>query len=107
MIIREGERGEAQPIIIKQGQANMTICFAVAADTTITFKPKNDFCTTTLTVACCDFAICTCCSTVTWTPTAAQLTTLGVGDKAGFVNLNNDACTRTAVARFCLTIEDV
>ena len=107
MILREGERGVPQPITIQQASANLSICFAVAGDTTILFKPVNDYSTTTLTVACCDFTICAPCSLVTWTPTATQLTTLGVGDKAGFVNLNNDACTRTAIARFCLTIEPV
>ena len=105
IIIREGESGEAQPITIQQCAANLCLAFVVCADTDITFKAPNCFATTELTVSCCDFAIC--CSTVTWTPTAAQLTTLGVGDHIGFVNLKSCACCRSVVARFNLTIEDV
>jgi hypothetical protein len=102
--IREGEAGEAQPILIQQCGSNLSLTFAVAADTTIIFKAPNCFTDTVLTVTCCDFAICT--STLTWTPTAAQLTTLGVGDHVGFVNLKSVACSRNVVARFNLTIED-
>jgi len=105
MIIRQGEQGEAQPILIQQCNTDFSLAAYVAADTTILFKPTGDFCTTTLTVTNTDFAFC--CATVTWTPTLAQLTSLGLGDKVGFVNLNNNACCRTAIARFCLTVLDV
>ena len=105
MFIRQGEFGENQPILIQQCMANVCTSCYTAADSTITFKPLCDFCTTTLTVTSTDFTFSV--ATVTWTPTSAQLTTLGVGDKAGFVTLNNNACCRTAIARFCLTILDV
>ncbi len=106
MIIREGEQGEAQPIVLKSSDGTgYCSAWTVCADTDITFKPIADLTTTTLTVTCGDFTKCG--DTVIWTPTAAQLTTLGVGDFRGYVNLNACACCRTAIARFCLTIEDV
>ena len=105
MIIRQGEQGEIQPILIQQGNSDVCTSPYVAADSTICFKPLNDFCTTTLSVTCADFSFCL--ATVNWIPTLAQLTTLGLGDKAGFVTLNNNGSCRTAIARFCLTISDV
>jgi len=105
MIIRQGEQGEVQPILIQQCMTDVCTSPYVVGDSTICFKPLNDFCTTTLSVTNTDFSFCM--ATVNWTPTAAQLTTLGIGDKAGFVNLNNNGCCRTAIARFCLTIADV
>lgn len=105
LVIREGEGGEAQPITIQQCCANFCIAWAVTADTTICFKAPNCFTTTELQVTCTNFTICG--SVVTWTPTTAQLTTLGVGRHVGFVHLNNNACSRTAIAKFQLTIEDV
>lgn len=102
MLIRQGEFGEVQPILIQQCMVDFSTSDYSVCDTTITFKPLNDFCTTTLTVTTTDITFC--CSTVKWTPTSAQLTTLAVGNKAGFVNLQNCACMRQAIARFCLTI---
>jgi len=103
--IREGESGESQPLLIQQCGADLCLAFAVSADTDITFKAPNCFTNTVLTVTCTDFCICG--STLTWTPTSAQLTTLGVGSHIGFVNLKSCACCRSVVARFNLTIEDV
>jgi len=103
--MRQGENGFTQPITIKdECGCNACIAFAQEANTTILFKNHCDLCTTTLTVTCCDFTICS--PTVTWTPTAAQMTTLGVGRKVGFVHLVNMCTPRTDIARFCLTIKD-
>ncbi len=107
MIIRDGEQGEAQPIVLKSSDGT-SYCSAwvVDADTTITFKPINDLTVTTLTITCTGFTKCA--STVTWTPLATDLTTLGTDvDYRGYVNLNACACCRTAIARFCLTVEAV
>ena len=106
MIIREGEQGELQPIVLKSSDGTgYCSAWVVDADTTITFKPIADLTITTLTVMCCGFAKCG--DTINWTPLATDLTTLGVGDFRGYVNLNACACCRTAIARFCLTVEDV
>lgn len=103
--MRATESGFCQPITIKdECGCNSCITFAVAADTTIVFKPNCDFCMTTLTVTCMDFSIAS--PIITWVPTSAQMTTLGVGRHVGFVHLKNCVTPREDVARFCLTIKD-